>query len=316
MFPIRDLLNFIADIEWNENSTTTLFFLVKEIDTNGNITKKVKKVNITEDTQTSLHNKYLNSTKLKLTPLESEWIIKNIDEFNDSSHSLYYFNDEQLNNDLMFLTQINITENESYLATSNDKIEWIILRAGNYNDEFDIFIPHYPMNNISRDRFLLRYLNDQFEKVNLEKIIQFWENIFLIRYKGKTLCLDFSKLEKNYGYTKELDNKAHKRLEKINNLWYIDNFDILEWFIDEDKRLRNKILKIKDDSPIFTVSFDKIKEFILNKPKLKVKTNDEWTKFLITTKKDANNLITVLNDDILKSELTNMEYEVENKNNF
>ena len=317
MFQIWELLNFIADIEWNNNSTATLFFLVKEWNTEGNFNKKVKKVNITEETQNDLHNKYLKSTKTKLSSLEQEWIIKNIDDFDDNPHNFYYFNNEQLNNDLKFITQINYLENETYIGTSNDKIEWIILRIENYNDKFDIFIPHYPVNNISPDRFLLRYLDDQFEKINLDKIIQFWENIFLIHYRDKTLCFNFSKLEKGYWYTKELNNKAHNKLEKINNLWYIDNFEVLEWFIDEDKTLRNKVLKIQENSPIFTaVSFNNIKDFVLRKPKLKIKINSEWTKFLISSKKDASNLITVLNDDILKSELTNMEYEVENKNNF
>lgn len=58
--------------------------------------------------------------------------------------------------------------------------------------------------------------------------------------------------------------------------------------------------------------------FVTNNPKLKdnFKINDEKTKFILNTNKNCDFFLKLLDDDFLKSELTQEQYEALAKNNF
>jgi hypothetical protein len=62
---------------------------------------------------------------------------------------------------------------------------------------------------------------------------------------------------------------------------------------------------------------DQLISFVTNHSKLKdnIKTNDDKNKFVLKTNKSCDYFLKLLDDDFLKSELTQEEYEAIAKNN-
>lgn len=313
MFQTSLLLDFISNVKWTNHATAILFFLVEDV-TNG--AEKIKIVNIIDTTQTEICSKYLNVAESKLTIFESDdRDIKSVDDYDSNRVDVNYcFDFSQLTSELEFLKNIDMTNPEQYNITSTDKIKGVIIKIASWNDWFDIFIPSYPVQTLNRDKtFLIVPMNEQFKSLESENIIRFWFNIFLISYHQKVLCFDFDKIEKNYWYKSELNKKASQKIQKIFDSGLIEDIEFLSELIWNEQKLRNKVLKIADESSVFSLWLDHIKAFVSTKPRFSFQYSGAG-KFVIANKNQARNFITILNDDILKSELTQQEYEAESKN--
>jgi hypothetical protein len=77
-------------------------------------------------------------------------------------------------------------------------------------------------------------------------------------------------------------------------------------------------LRINPQSPVLQLAKTRIIDFIRNHGKLslKIRFNDEIDRIVLDT--DVSKVITIgiLNDDYLKSNLTNLDYESEQKTGF
>ena len=83
----------------------------------------------------------------------------------------------------------------------------------------------------------------------------------------------------------------------------IDNIHELAEFVN-NTRYAKKFLKINSESPVFKLEKSDMIKFIRDHPKLSRQIRFNETK---------EKVIGVLNDDILKSNLTNVDYESESK---
>lgn len=313
MFQVSLLLDFISNIKWTNHATAILFFLVDEVNT---WVEKVKLVNINETTQIEICNKYTNTIESRLNIFESDdKEVKNVDDYDSNRIDVSYcFDFSQLTPELDFLKTITMANEEQYSINSWDRIKWVIIKIASWSDHFDLFMPYYPMQTLNRDKmFFMIPMDDQFKSLESENIIRFWYNLFLVSYKEKILCFDFEKIEKNFWYKSELNRKANEKIQKIFDVGLIEDMTFLSELIGNEPKLRNKVLKLNDDARVFSLGLNHIKAFIETKPRFSFQYSTNG-KFHITNKNQAKNFITVLNDDILKSELTEQEYEAESKN--
>jgi hypothetical protein len=70
-------------------------------------------------------------------------------------------------------------------------------------------------------------------------------------------------------------------------------------------------MSIRHHSPVLNIPFNDVKTFIQAHPKLKrrIKFNDDQTRISLQTRTSKELFIKILNDDFLKSELTQLLYD-------
>lgn len=103
----------------------------------------------------------------------------------------------------------------------------------------------------------------------------------------------------------------------IGGLDLIENLDVLTQFI-ENVKFAKRVLRINPESPVMQLAKTKIIEFISNHSKLskKIRFNNNKDRIVLDTDVSKAIIIGILNDDYLKSNLTNLEYESEKKAEF
>ena len=121
-------------------------------------------------------------------------------------------------------------------------------------------------------------------------------------------------LSSAYGYNEIIKNQARQNINLIQDLDLIVNIAELTAFVDNIKYAK-RVLRINANSPVLQLAKLRIIEFITNHPKLSTKIRMNATNDRIMLDTDISKIITIgiLNDDYLKSNLTDLDYESENK---
>jgi hypothetical protein len=98
---------------------------------------------------------------------------------------------------------------------------------------------------------------------------------------------------------------AEQTLDEIGEIGFVENFDQLKDFL-------NKLNKIKEKPYFRNLTFNDCKR-IIQEYEVGIDIDDENNKFNVGTKSQAKHFIKVLNDDFLKSEMTNIKYSANSK---
>jgi hypothetical protein len=307
---ISNIIDLITDYQSNGSARALIYFHVKEEGWD----VKVKKVNVNEETQNEMLWFYTDVLIWQLNYVEWNQTVLNIDNYDDTRKDLLYYMDyTQLTSELMFLNDISRINCELYTANSNDIIKWVIIQIETWVDNIIIYTPYYPFQTITTTKaFLMVPVKDQFETFTGEKIISFSKSIYFISHQNKLFVFDFEKLEKNYWFNSNLENKASNRLWFIQSKNILEPSDFLLWLISNDKKFRNMLLKIDENSKIFQTPIQKIKDYIQRKGRFEFSYLENW-KFNIGNKTQAYNLLKLLTNAYLISEITGEEYEAISK---
>jgi hypothetical protein len=148
-----------------------------------------------------------------------------------------------------------------------------------------------------------------------DDIIKIDPSIQFIQIDDNLLILDPNTLERFFGFEQVIQARA---TANVNNLIAGTNF-----LVDQNGllgRLTNvtfarKLMKLNENSPVLLVDFDKLKEFIKQHPKLSksIKFNADESRIALQTNVSMELFIKLLDDDYLKSELTDFLYEADRK---
>ncbi len=123
-----------------------------------------------------------------------------------------------------------------------------------------------------------------------------------------------------YQFSDVINKQVKNNFEKIKNCKIIDNEIKLSEYLNKNLSRARKFIKIMASSMVIqnNIANNELISFVTNNPKLKdnFKINDEKTKFILNTNKNCDFFLKLLDDDFLKSELTQEQYEALAKNNF
>jgi hypothetical protein len=120
------------------------------------------------------------------------------------------------------------------------------------------------------------------------------------------------KFERALLYETVKQEVAIATLDEINEIGILDNFDMVKEFLKDDYHSINKLNKIKSKPYFRTLTFSHCKS-ITDQYGLNLSYDEATGRFLIQNKKEAKMFIKVLNDDFLKSEMTNLKYSANSK---
>jgi hypothetical protein len=107
-------------------------------------------------------------------------------------------------------------------------------------------------------------------------------------------------------------NVAIATLDEINEIGILDNFDTVKDYLKDDYHSINKLNRIKSKPYFRTLTFAHCKQ-IIDDYGLKLVYDEATKKFNIQSKREAKMFVKVLNDDFLKSEMTNIKYAANSK---
>lgn len=249
-----------------------------------------------------------------------ELVLSNISDANELLNSVFYYDIDEFPEKLNILQNFDTWENYPQFSFNNDDIESIkaiLITIGNENNHFTVFKHVYSITILKQDKILgLFPAENRFEKLT-NNILQINNSIDFIYAEDNLIINSLKTLTNAYGYKEVIKNQARERVELIRELDLIDNIEELTSFVQNVKYAK-RILKINPQSPVLQLAKSRILDFVRNHNKLssKIRFNESGDKISLDT--DVSKVITIgiLNDDYLKSNLTDLDYESERKEEF
>lgn len=216
-------------------------------------------------------------------------------------------------NDLLIA---NATGSANHSQFSYTKIWGFVITLGNDSESITLFKKHYPMNTLKQNVFLLRFINDAFSLVDNETNIRFDTEFHCFFLGGNWFVKDLKIFEKYFQFIEIEIQKANTTFQSIVDLNLMQADQALLTACLGKRAIARKILRIVSSSQVLArgISNERIlafsKEFEAYKGKFSYSPDD---KIILSTQKDFNLYLKLMNDDYLVSELTDAVYDTEVK---
>lgn len=307
---LREALNIINDqvnpvgitvhlIKKNDDDTETIL----RADISVELANELKEI-----FRVTINSKFFNNEEL---------VLRNISSSIETVNSIFYYDLAEFPEKLSVANEFEpFNEYPDFSFHNNDieSIKAILITIGNADNYFSIYKHVYPVTIVRQDKMLgFLPIGDRFEKLS-SNILQINNSIDFLFANDNLFINNIKTLASAYGYNEIIKNQARDNITLIHGLDLIDNIAELINFVDNIKYAK-RVLKINANSPVLQLAKLRIIEFIANHPKLstKIRFNEANDRILLDT--DVSKIITIgiLNDDYLKSNLTDLDYESESK---
>jgi len=244
------------------------------------------------------------------------------------SIALEIINTQYLQDEVVYCDILDVIDNKKavYVLEQSDEYKPFALLNDDSMDEVFNF-DEKDIGNVLGFIYQQAYVGSRLQAKNNLRIIQ-KDNVFEIVDKemlkidkrGELLILDNTILVRNvkvlqdfFGFQVFVRNQAQSVISKLEELDIIGNIATLkEYQTGEKLTISKKLMKVKN-SPVLAMDKDELINKIPLVPRYKNIIHIENGKIRTNTKKDVDNLMKLLNDDYVKSELTDMEYDSTSK---
>lgn len=202
------------------------------------------------------------------------------------------------------------TQLENYNEKDQHSLIGYVFKAKR-NDHHIWFYQHiYPVKLLKRSLALYAILNTGTTYTTLDKeIIKIEPRIDVAIIDGSIISEKIDLLQKAFGFEKYIRSEAHKTVDRIELMELLKDTEKLQELIDKEKLTAAKKLMRVKDSPVLKMKHTELVDRLKQHPRYKDKFHYEDSKIVIQTQKAASEFIKMLNDDIVRSDLTNQEYD-------
>ena len=142
-------------------------------------------------------------------------------------------------------------------------------------------------------------------------IIKITDNIDIIILSQYIISNNFKILENKFGFQKYIENISNNVENEIKNIGMIEETDTINNYLN-DYKIKKKLAKIKG-SKVLKMDKEIILKRISEDDYYKQNIKIENGKIKIESKKDFGIFLKLLNDDILKSNITSTTYDTSSK---
>lgn len=285
-----------------------VFFILKE----GNeTTTKLADID-NEHALPELKELFLNSITNRIIQ-QDNLNVMNISEADDRRNVIYEYDLDEIPSELSVVSEILENQRQPLFNFNQDdlrNIKGYIILLGDTENKLLLYKRHYAISLIKRDAFLFHKAEERFVRFDKD-LIRIDDNFQFFSLNGTLFIKDLDKLEKFFGFHEVIKHKATSSVDDIEASGIIENPEVLKESIDNITFAR-KLTKIADNSPVLgKIPVPIIIEFSKNFPSLsgKFKYTEDGNKIRLDTKVSQNLFVKLLNDNFLKSELTNMYYD-------
>lgn len=250
---------------------------------------------------------------IALEVLNTQYLQEEVEYFDildviDNKKAVYVLEQNDEYKPFAFLNE-NIDEISSFDEKDIGKVLGFLFKLNLNSKKFFIYQQAYVGSKIqAKNNLRIIQKDDVFEIVDKEML--------KIDKRGELLILNNTILVRNvkvlqdfFGFQRFVRNQAQSVISRLEELDILENIDVLKEYQNGEKlTISNKLMKVKN-SPVLEMDKD---ELIIKIPlvtRYKDIIHIENGKIRANTKKDVDNLMKLLNDDYVKSELTDKEYD-------
>lgn len=312
-----DALRLTAQTLANDPQTVgIMFFILKQQNQ-----FFARKVELSADAQAAL----TAEVKLELREFfEDDYVLRDLTAADQRQDAIYLYNLQNYPPQVQQLIEtLDAAATIPDFDHANDQVtdlKAIAVVLGNGTDTLAIYKHHYPTNTFRRNGFSLFRAGigqDRFEKLN-QDIIRMGHTIDFVYDGTDVFVTNFKILEKFFGYKEAMKADAIVKLETLADRDIIEDVSLLgeRISVQGDVTFAKKVIRAIAHSRVLdTVGNNQIIQFIKQHHSLskKIKINIGETRIILETKISQNFFMKLLNDDYLKSELTNFEYDADSK---
>ena len=280
-----------------------------------------RKVELSAEAQAAL----TTEVKLELVEFfESDYVLRDLTAADQRQDVIYLYNLQnyppQVERLIDTLDAVATIPDFDHAHDQITNLKAIAVVLGNGIDTLAIYKHHYPTNIYRRNGFSLLRAGmgqDRFEKLD-QDIIRMGHTIDFIYDGTDVFVTNFKILEKFFGYKEAVKADALVKLGTLTGRNIVEDVSLLEnrISVQGDVTFAKKMIRAIAHSRVLdTVSNNQIIQFIKQHHSLskKIKINGGETRIILETKISQNFFMKLLNDDYLKSELTNFEYDADSK---
>jgi hypothetical protein len=265
-----------------------------------------------------IENKFQNNPELNYAP---------ITEADDSTNSVYHYNINGQPELLKPLYDVNAAEiftlqdgenpafeNFSFADDDLKKIKAFVICLGNEANKVVLYKKHYPISLMKRGSYYgLIPSETRMEKFS-DNVIKINESVEFMLVENELVVFSIKTFQNAFGYDQIIRAKAEENLLVIEGVNILVDIGVLRELAAELKYAK-KIMSIRHHSPVLNIPFNDIKDFVKAHPKLKniIKFNNGETRINLESRSSKELFIKILNDDFLKSELTQLLYDSQKK---
>ncbi|MBR1702528.1 MAG: DUF4868 domain-containing protein [Lachnospiraceae bacterium] len=314
---VKDSINVILQ---NKNGIEVYFVLKKgnrKFIKIANIADEVGKKNTTSDEMLAGFCKVVQNT---FDAYDDDTEILKLSSADERKNGLYYYDLEELPEEMLMMERVieKNSEFETFDFREDNFAEIIAFIAviGNAEDRFVLYKQQYSISLLKRDKYMLTPVphSDRLKKVD-QDILRVDFNFQFCLLNGRFYVSDVDKMEKICGFHTLIVKEAMKSIDMIASVGILENVEVLEDEL-ENVTFARKLTRVYKDSKILgkipnktIIDFTTKHKYFKKNP---LKSSGD--KFVLDTKKSKEIFLKLMNDDFLRSELTNEEYESLAKN--
>lgn len=237
------------------------------------------------------------------------------DSIADERKVLYEIKQDDNYRPYAFLEEYNSKEIRSFGEKDINGLIGFAFRV-NLNSKFIwLYQQVYQLRLIKHIKGVCAILSTDSTYVPLDRpVIKFDERIDVLIIGKSIITSNIGLLQRTFGFEKYIRSEAQKAIEKIDELGIVsDTTKIVDFEGKSSLTNAKKLLKAKN-SPVLEMKRSELIAGLQKHPRYKDKFRFENGKIVISSQKDVGELVKMLNDSIVKSELTGREYDSVNKN--
>ncbi|OWV19271.1 Kiwa anti-phage protein KwaB-like domain-containing protein [Fibrobacter sp. UWB3] len=293
----------------NYSYTPTLYALLKEKDI-----YQIKRISISKTLEKKLEDVTTNWLKEEID--NDNFELANI-EYIDENKKIFYGLGSYSRNGSIKFPKLQETNDLYFSENDHKNLTGILVRINKDKKDFWLYQHKYKMTQMNRVHILYAFFNkkDAYEPVDFD--------IFRIDHKFDFIILEdfiatknWTLLQNYFGLDAYIKKEAKKNIERIKQLDLISDLSTVKKY-STDLIFARKLMKLKD-SVVLEMNKAILMPRIETHPiySKQFKKDSSTGKIIINTKTSVSNLIKMLNDEILRSELTDQNYETTSKSKF
>lgn len=283
-----------------------LYACVKEL---GNIV--LKKIQVTDNLKKDLSNLVRNTVDDVLLADDVE--VDSAENISENRNALYEILQTKDYHPFSFLDNES-NKKECYTEANQGALIGYVFRINKNDDCFWLYQHLYPIKLLNRSKAVYAIFNKGITYTTLDKdIFRIEPRIDAAIIGGNIYTTKTDLLQKFFGFDQYIKNAAEKTIDIIKSMSLLKDVAKLEQLLGKDRLSDAKKLMKAHNSPVFSMDKATLCKRLKKHPRYKDKFAYDGDMIIIETQKTASDFIKMLNDDIVKSELTKQEYDSHSK---
>ena len=182
------------------------------------------------------------------------------------------------------------------------------------NDQYFWVYQHiYSVSRIDRSKNIIaRLTGDTYDEVDSD-IVQIDSRADIIIFSSSVVTAKMDLMQRFFGFEQYIRAGAQKTIEIIRDLDIVDSLEKFVAFENKSKLTNAKKLLKAKNSPVLQMKKNDLLENLKKHSRYKTMFKFEEDHIVISSQKEAAAFIKMLNDDIVRSELTGKEYDSSSK---